>query len=410
LYIPSSMRVPKRMSLLNKMKKHICMIAYTHYLEDNRVRREAETLASLPEYDVSVLSLKYPYSLPKTYTKNGVTIRELRYDKYRGNSNFRYLLSYMLFTLAAFTACNRLFFKKSIDFLHVHNMPDFLVFSGIIPMLFGKKVVLDMHDTMLETYEAKFRRNNGPFIYLLGLEERICSRLSKKIICVNEPQRNALVMRGIPESKTVIVMNVPDPKRLINSLYSGNSGETTNNFRMTYFGTVTKRLGIDLAIHVVAKLKDEIPGLKFDIFGEGENIEEFKGLIKDLGIQGNVFFNKFLQIEELFKILKNMDLVVVPNRKNAATDLMLPVKLLDSVALGIPVVVPRLKAIEHYFSDDMVFYFEPDNIDSLANAILNAYKNKDKRIMKAKNAKRFLEIYGWEKHKWNLINMYKSLS
>jgi glycosyltransferase involved in cell wall biosynthesis len=105
-----------------------------------------------------------------------------------------------------------------------------------------------------------------------------------------------------------------------------------------------------------------------------------------------------------------MDLVVVPNRKNTATELMLPVKLLDSVALGIPVVVPRLKAIEYYFSDDMVFYFEPDNVDSLADTILYAYNNRDERIRKAENAKSFLEKYGWEKHKFDLINMYKSLS
>lgn len=104
-----------------------------------------------------------------------------------------------------------------------------------------------------------------------------------------------------------------------------------------------------------------------------------------------------------------MDLGVVPNRKNAATELMLPVKLLECIALGIPVVAPRLKTIEYYFSDDMLFYFEPDNIDSLADAILYAYNNETERIKKAKNAKRFLEKYGWEKHKWDLINMYNQL-
>ena len=59
---------------------------------------------------------------------------------------------------------------------------------------------------------------------------------------------------------------------------------------------------------------------------------------------------------------RSMDLGVVGNRRSAAGDLMLPVKLLEYVSLGIPAVVPRLKTIEHYFSDDMVAYYEPEDV------------------------------------------------
>ena len=55
-----------------------------------------------------------------------------------------------------------------------------------------------------------------------------------------------------------------------------------------------------------------------------------------------------------------MDVGVVGNRRSAAGDLMLPVKLLEYVSLGIPAVVPRLRTIEHYFTDDMVAYYEPE--------------------------------------------------
>ncbi|WP_390492043.1 hypothetical protein, partial [Staphylococcus pseudintermedius] len=68
-----------------------------------------------------------------------------------------------------------------------------------------------------------------------------------------------------------------------------------------------------------------------------------------------------------------MDVGIIPNRKDSATDLMLPVKMLEYVAMGISVVAPRLKAIEHYFSDDMVSYFQPEDSNSMANAILGLY-------------------------------------
>ena len=45
----------------NKKTTKILMIAYTNYSTDARVRREAETLANSPGYDVSFLALKEDY-------------------------------------------------------------------------------------------------------------------------------------------------------------------------------------------------------------------------------------------------------------------------------------------------------------------------------------------------------------
>ena len=88
---------------------------------------------------------------------------------------------------------------------------------------------------------------------------------------------------------------------------------------------------------------------------------------------------------------------------------MLPVKMLEYIALDIPVVAPRLKTIEHYFTDDMIGFFEPENCDSLASAILELKKNKSRREYQVVAAKRFLNRYGWENHKMELINLYEEI-
>ena len=386
------------------------MVAYTNYLTDARVRREAETLASLPDYKVLIFVLKEESSR-RTYSIDGVEVRELNVDKYRGKSNGRYLMSYFIFLLLAFFSCNELLRKKHLDIVHIHNMPNFLVFSAIIPYLFGKKIILDIHDTVIETYATKFEGVSSKiFNKLFYLEEIICCAIAHKIICVNHIQREVLVKRGIPESKIVILMNVPDPKRFDYKKKIKNHLNTEESFKLVYFGTISKRLGIDLAICAVSKLANKIPGLEFHIIGNGDDIQEFMDLAKELGVDKSVgFYRKVFPFEELIKMLNEMDICIVPNRRNSATELMLPVKMLESVALGIPVIVPRLKAIEYYFSDDMVAYFEPDNIDSMADAILDAYNSEPKRIRKAEQARLFLQRYGWDTHKQDLFNLYKSL-
>src|SRR5262249_11101711 len=111
----------------NKMKQ-VCMLAYTLYKYDNRVRREAETLAAQGNYKVLVVVPKEG-DAPKTYELQGVSIRELNMQQYRGKSKPRYIVSYLEFVCRAFCICNTLLRLRQADIFHIHNMPNFLVLS-----------------------------------------------------------------------------------------------------------------------------------------------------------------------------------------------------------------------------------------------------------------------------------------
>jgi glycosyltransferase involved in cell wall biosynthesis len=390
--------------------RRVQMIAYTTYSTDARVRREAETIAALPNYSVSVLVLKERPE-PRTYELDGVQVEELDVQKYRGRSMAQYLLSYVRFMLAASLRCARLAFTKRPDVVHVHNMPNFLVFAAVVPRLAGSKVILDIHDTMIETYATKFSGWSSRVIgTALALEESISARLAHTIICVNHTQRQAVIDRGIPERKIVVSMNLPDPKKFSRA-ESENGSATNGSFKLVYFGTITKRLGIDLAIRALAQIRDRISGVEFHVIGSGEDREEFHRLGQELGLDSVVRFSQgAVPLNELVPMVKRMDLVVVPNRRNIATELMLPVKMLEGIALGLPVVAPRLRTIQYYFQDDQVFYFEPENVESLAAAILKSYEDCERRRQTAARGMTFLSQYAWDTHKLDLINAYRSLT
>jgi glycosyltransferase involved in cell wall biosynthesis len=104
-----------------------------------------------------------------------------------------------------------------------------------------------------------------------------------------------------------------------------------------------------------------------------------------------------------------MDLGVVGNRRSVATDLMLPVKLMEYVSQMIPAVVPRLKTIEHYFSESMVTYYEPEDVPSLADAIYSLYCDPERRSRQVDAARAFLSEHGWERQGVELVNLYQQL-
>src|SRR5439155_18093939 len=123
--------------------------------------------------------------------------QELGIRKYRGKSTRAYVSSYLQFLAAAAVTCVRLMARGELDVVHVHNIPDFLVLAGVVPRLAGRKVVLDVHDSVPETFATKFS-NAIILMHFLRLEEKLSAFAAHHVICVNHPQREALVARGIP--------------------------------------------------------------------------------------------------------------------------------------------------------------------------------------------------------------------
>jgi len=386
--------------------RFVCMLAYTTYRIDARVRREAETLAA-NGFDVLCLT-NMTGEAPTQYVLNGVTVRELSVPKYRGKSTRAYLASYVRFLLAASAVCVDLTLKGRLDVVHAHNLPDFLVFAGVLPRLFGKKLVLDVHDSVPETFATKFP-DSALLQKALTLEERLSAFVAHRVICVNHPQRDVLAGRGIPSSKMFISMNVPDPK-VFQPAINGARIPSDGYFNLIYHGTMVERLGVDLVIRAIARLSDRIPGLRLNLWGHGDDLASFQTLARELGVSNQVLFKpEGFPLQELPRQLSAMDLGVVGNRRNVATELMLPVKLLEYVSLGIPAIVPRLKTIERYFSDDMVTYYESEDVSSLADAIQRLYEQPAARRQQAAQAAAFLGEHGWERQGAELVSFYNSL-
>ena len=262
---------------VQKIKK-VLMVVYTIYPSDARVMREAETIAALENNNVSILVLK-EQDKPRSYVKDRVHVVELDIEKYRGKRFVKYMMSYVRFLIRAFIAVSIRTIRGQVDIVHVHNMPNFIVFSATLPKLLGKPIILDIHDSMPETYAAKFQEGEKSIIFkILSWEEAICAKFANRVICVNHVQKKAIRKRAIPDSKITVSMNVPDPKRFTYCASPPKHPAHPRPFNLVYHGTITNRLGVDLTIKAVAMLTDRIPGIKFHIIGNGDDMNAFMAL------------------------------------------------------------------------------------------------------------------------------------
>ena len=121
------------------------MISHSFYESDNRVLRYAESLAARGD-DVEILALRRTPEQPVEETINGVKLFRIQ-DRFgkkeKSKSSFLWPLLRFLF-LASWWVMRR-HWKRRFNLIHVHNIPDFLVFSAWYPKLMGAKVILDIH-------------------------------------------------------------------------------------------------------------------------------------------------------------------------------------------------------------------------------------------------------------------------
>ncbi len=385
------------------------MFAYTEYQTDPRVRREAKALADRGD-QVDFLCLRQPRvegqpRPPRWEQIDGVSVCHLPFDKYQGASQIAYLFSYIRFLFLGMWWISGLHLRRRYHVLQVHTMPDFLIFAAILPRITGCKLILDMHDLTSDLYSVKFRsRLTRPLVWGLRAQERLAAGMAHHVITVHDPYRQILIDRGIKPGKITVLMNAPDDRifsmaiRETGKLPAPDAGGDAP-FTLVYHGTIVARYGLDVMLRAVALLRERqaVQNLRLVVYGKGDDLTRLRGISDALGLDDIVYFNgKHVPTEQLPGLLIRADLAVVPNLANAFTEYVLPTKLMEYAAIGVPAVVARTMVVSQYFDDQMVAYFTPGDERNLAEAIDTLAHDPARRRLLARQAhQRFTQRYNW---------------
>ncbi len=368
------------------------MIVHAYYPRtETRVQREAEALVDAG-YAVDVICLRGEGEAPRERYR-GVEVHRLPI-KLNKATLLRQSLNYVRFSLLAGSRLRRLQLQHRYRTVQVHNLPDFLVFCALVPKLQGVPVILDLHDLMPEFFEGRFGLGrHGVPAALVRLQERLACRFADHVITVSDRWRQTLIARGVAEDKCSVVMNVADERIFTPRRRPGSNG---TKLRLIYHGTLTYRYGLDLAIRAVGLVKDEIPGIRLTIMGSGDQRSDLLALRRELHLEPYVdLVDGWVPEEQLPDTIAQADLGVVPYRNDVFTDGILPTKLMEYAAVGLPCIAARTIAIETYFRGSMVEFFRPGDVDDLARCIRELHRSPERRSALADRSTRFTERYRW---------------
>jgi glycosyltransferase involved in cell wall biosynthesis len=392
----------------NSLKgKRAAVVLYSYFATDPRPRREAESLRRAG-MEVEVFCLRPDASSPWRQTLNGIEVFQMPLKRRRAGK-LVYIAQYAWFLTCAFFMVSFRHFRRRYDLVHVHNMPDFLVFSAFLSKLFGAKVILDLHDPMPELFRSIYGLPEDHYVveWLKKMERRSIA-FADLVLTPNLAFKDLFTSRSCPPGKIDTIMNSPETAIFDPRKFPHVNGQPVSSkpFVMMYHGLIVERHGLDLAVQAVAKLHERMPGLRLYIYGEPTDYsKKILELVHELKLDGVVQAHGFKSLNEIAREISQIDLGLIPNRLSSFTQINFPTRIFEYLAMHKPVMVPVTKGICDYFTDEEILYFEAGNIDNLAAKIEWAYQNPVELQKLMERGRKIYERHSWNQEEDKMVNL-----
>jgi len=384
---------------MNTARPRLLMVVHNTYpVGEMRVRRQAEA-AVAAGWSVDVLSLSHEGDLGQEIV-DGVCVFRSRVRRTREWSMRSLILQYAGFGAAVAWHCAR---WSRYGVVVVANPPDFLLFCALPQRVKGARLVLDVHDLMTDLFGLRMPEH-GLALAALRIVERLAFESADALLTVHHPYGEELRRRSSKPLTVEIVMNSADP-RFFSPRVTRPEGVT----RFLLHGSLFERNGVDdLLAAFSGIIRDGTPA-RLWLIGDGDAKPALRTAVAAEGLTDNVRFSDgILPPNEMAEMLSDAHVVVVPNRSDAHNRKALSGKLLEAVAVGVPVIASDLPVTRRYFSDDQVLYFRPGDVDDLREKMLFAITHSQEMEDRArKAANRYAHGLSWPQQRLTFVRFLR---
>jgi glycosyltransferase involved in cell wall biosynthesis len=392
--------------------KRVAEVVYSTYPADPRPRRAAEALAR-EGAEVEVICLREDENEPVREKIRGVEVTRVPLKRRRGGK-LSYLIQYGSFILMAgwLLACRTL--RRRYDLVHVHNMPDILVFSALVPKLTGAGVVLDLHDPMPELMTTIFGLGEKSLVVsFLRFLEKLSLSFADAAITVNEAFRQLFVNRSCSAGKLQVIMNSPDEEIFPFRPAADSAKQTsfaTQSAVIMYHGSLVERHGLDLLVEAFAKTREVFPLAQLRIYGESTPfLRQVMAGVEERQLQQWVKYYGAKNLEEISEAIRECDLGVIPNRQSTFTELNMPTRIFEYLSQGKAVIAPRTKGIQDYFKAEERYWFKLGDANDLAIQLQRALADPEEMKRRAIVGQEIYLRHTWGEERRQLIKTLRSV-
>ena len=217
---------------------------------------------------------------------------------------------------------------------------------------FGIPVVYEVRGFLEETWRSRstdLHAGSADAYRLARAAETACMRAADAVVTLSEVMREEIVGRGVDPARVTVVPNCVDL-----DLTEAGATEAAPGSPVTVgtVGTLNGYEGIEVLVEAVAFLRRQGRDVRLRVVGDGPERATLEKVAADLGITDVATFTGRVPHDQVAAQHGAIDIFCVPRHDLPVTRLVPPLKPLEAMALGRPVVASDLPPLREIVAPD----------------------------------------------------------
>jgi glycosyltransferase involved in cell wall biosynthesis len=192
------------------------------------------------------------------------------------------------------------------------------------------------------------------------------------VACVTEEVRREVLRFGVPEERTMVAPMGVDLDRFSPQVDGEDWRPITRavgDVVLGWAGSVRRFHNLDLAIGAICELRSEGASVGLAVAGDGQDRPRLEALVAELGAREWVRFVGQVPNSAMPGFLASVDIAVLTAGGDQEFHYS-PLKLREYLAMGLPVIVPRVGEMTRLIDDGSTgVLYEPGDVKGLATAV-----------------------------------------
>ena len=248
--------------------------------------------------------------------------------------------------------------------------------------------------------------------------ESKCANTADAVCAIGQPIIDILHSREAQMDLTELVPNgVRAPKSANSTVTKASRKKAKSNLGLSpapvigYIGSMSSYEGLDLILRAAKILRQTVPDLQVLFVGDGLAKSALKALA-DQRDNGNVLFTGNLSQQQARDSLHALDIFICPREDTVVTRTVSPLKHLEAMAAGVPVIASDLIPLHVEEADhNLISYFGAGDAEGLTKMISLRLTNNRSVSQKELNrsVKNFIAQKTWKATASNIDRLYQKI-
>lgn len=286
---------------------------------------------------------------------------------------------------------------------HVNALPALLAARRLgVPLFYEMRGLWELtRVSRMSEYESSEAFKQG-----LALEGFVARNADRLYVISEQLGCYAVEHWGVNPAKMAFLPNCVDPEDFVPAEVALVEPNTIG-----YAGSLLDYEGLDVLIRALALLKEQGLNLRLRVVGEGEVRAQLETLVEEQGLSDRVVFLGRQPPEVAREVILKSSVVCLPRKPFEVCQIVTPIKLVEALAMGKPVIVPDLPVFkDELMSDAGVvpgWFFKAGDAADLAAVLRSAFVDAGLLAEKSLQARHHaVTMRNWQRY---VLDIYGSL-